>query len=413
MLDRAVKSFLSTEKTGTNGRMADSRLPVGPMPPGVCNVCRLADVLLCMAHKGLVLLCGALVSLGAARADEPVVFRSDVSLVRVDAQVVDRDNRAVTGLGPRDFLLREQGRPLPIQSVDTERLPIDLVLLLDVSASMRPHVERVAVASREALRQLREQDRVAIMVFDRQSRVRMAFRGSQSGVDRELERVLDYESFRGGTDITLGLLDAADFIRREGRREARKAIVIVTDDETERDRNVEAVERALTRADAVLMALIAPDAMRNRGMQGGYPGGYPGGGPGGVIFGSPRRRGYPGGGQMGSRTHSAGTAEIARDSGGDSMRVNDAYALQDTIARIRESYAIYFSVPPGVRAGDEREIALDLAESPLRRYPGAEVRYRRNYYAPSGTGNAPANSGPAVVSSDDPDRPHLQRRPAV
>src|SRR5581483_11568901 len=72
-----------------------------------------------------------------------------------------------------------------------------------------------------------------------------------------------------------------------------------------------------------------------------------------------------------------------------------------------------FAVPAGVRAGDEREIALDLAESPLRRYPGAEVHYRRNYYAPTGAGNAPASSTPAVISSDDPDRPRLQRRPAV
>ena len=41
------------------------------------------------------------VSAGAVQAfadDNDVVFRSDVSLVRVDAQVVDRDNRAVTGL---------------------------------------------------------------------------------------------------------------------------------------------------------------------------------------------------------------------------------------------------------------------------------------------------------------------------
>lgn len=377
------------------------------------------------------MLCAALIGLPAAFADDPVVFRSDVSLVRVDAQVVDGDHRVISGLGPRDFVLREQGRSLPVQSVDAENLPIDLLLLLDVSASMRPHVQRIAVASREALRQLREQDRVAILVFDRATRTRMAFRGSQSGVDRELERVLDYESFHGGTDITRGLLDAADYIRSNARREARKAIVIVTDDQTEMNRDVEGVESALARADAVLMALIAPDAMRYGGMRrdrdnypgGGYPGGgYPngGGGPlGGIIFGSPRRRGgYPGGGQMGSRTKSAGTEEIARESGGDTMPVTSAYALQDTIARIRQSYAVYFAPPPGVRAGEERQIDLQLADAALRRYPGGEVYYRRSYYAQVSTapGGAP-NSDPVVVSrgdsSQDPDRPRLQRRPGV
>ena len=389
-----------------------------------------------MPREELVLLVGAYLCLSVARADEPVVFRSDVSLVRVDAQVVQRDNRAITGLGPRDFVLREQGIPRPIRSVDSENLPVDLVLLLDVSASMRPHVERIASASHEAMRQLREQDRVAILVFDRTSRVRMDFRSSQSGMDRELERVLDYETFRGGTDITRALFDAADYIGRAGRRESRKAIVIVTDDQTERERNIEGVERALTRADAVLSALIAPDAMRNRGMQrdpNGYPGGGGGGtlgGPlGGIIFGSPRGRsrgGYPSGGQTGSHTQSAGTEQIARESGGDSMPVNDSYALQDTLARIRQRYALYFSLPSGVRAGEERELELRLADAALGRYPGAEVHYRRTYLAPSSTQSTTATSESSVVgqssadpnrgnpaSSDDPDRPYLRRRPGV
>jgi VWFA-related protein len=383
-----------------------------------------------MRHSRFLLLIAALVSVGTVRADDPVVFRSDVSLVRVDAQVVDRDNRVITGLGPRDFVLREQGKSQPVQSVDNEHLPIDLVLLLDVSASMRPHVQRIASAAHEAMRQLREQDRVAILVFDRSTRTRMAFRSSQSGVDRELERVLDYENFRGGTDITRGLYDAADYIQRDGRREARKAIVIVTDDQTEMDRNVEGVERALARADAVLMALIAPDAMANRGMRrdqdnypgGGYPGGGPGGPLGGIIFGSPRqRRGYPGGGQMGSRTRPAGTEEIARASGGDSLPVNDAYALQDTIERIRESYAIYFAAPPGMRTGEERQIDLELADAAYRRYPGGQVHYRRTYYAQvSTTGSGASGSDPVVVSrgnqppsQDDPDRPRLTRRQGV
>jgi VWFA-related protein len=382
-----------------------------------------------MARKGFVLPIGALLCLSAALADEPVVFRGDVSLVRVDAQVVDRDNRAITGLGPQDFVLREQGKLQPIRSVDTENLPVDLVLLLDVSASMRPHVERIASASHEAMRQLREQDRVAILVFDRSSRVRMDFRSSQSGVDRELERVLDDENFRGGTDITRAMFDATDYVQRQGRRDSRKAIVIVTDDQTEFDRNVEGVERALARADAVMSALIAPDAMR--GMQrnpNGYPGGSTGGagplgGPlGGIIFGSPRGR-QRGGGQMGSHTQSAGTAEIARESGGDSMPVSDTYALQDTLARIRQRYALYFSLPPGVRAGEERQIELQLADAAQRRSLGTEVHYRRSYYAPNST---PGNSGSTVVSQsgadpnrdnaaspEEPDRPYLRRRPGV
>jgi VWFA-related protein len=366
-----------------------------------------------------------------ARADDPVVFRSDVALVRVDAQVLDRSNRTIQGLGPRDFVLRESGKFQNIQSVDSENLPIDLVLLLDVSASMRPHIQRVSNASHDALRQMRDEDRIAIMVFDRASRVRLGFRSSREA-ERELERVLQDETFRGGTDITLGMYDAADMLRREGRPEARKAIIIVTDDETERNRDVDGVSRALGRADAVLSALIAPDAMRGRYGNGGggrYPGGgYPGGGGGGlggIILGRPR--GYPGGGggQMGPHTQSAGTREIALRSGGDSIPVDDTYALQDTLTRIRQRYALHFSLPEGIRPGEERYITVELADATRSRYPGAEVRYRQSYVAPTG-GSAPRNSpAPTVISSagssqlggspasNDPDRPIMRRRSAV
>jgi len=370
--------------------------------------------------------------LGTAWADEPVVFRSDVALVRVEAQVVDGSNRTIQGLGPRDFVLRESGKFQNIQGVDSENLPIDLVLLLDVSASMRPHIQRVSAASHDALRQMRDDDRIAIMIFDRATRVRMGFRNSREA-ERALERVLDEETFRGGTDITLGMYDAADFLRREGRPAARKAIVIVTDDETERNRDVDGVSRALSRADAVLSALIAPDAMRGRGIGGGgrYPGGYPGGGGGplgGIILGRPRG-GYPGGGggQIGSHTQSAGTREIALRSGGDSLPVDDGYALQDTLARIRQRYALHFYLPDGVRPGEERYISVELADNTRSRYPGAGVRYRQSYFAPTGVGGgAPGNSAAPIVlsrtessqsgggtASSDPDRPAMRRRPAV
>jgi hypothetical protein len=368
-------------------------------------------------------------------ADDSVVFRSDVSLVRVEAQVLDRSSRPIPGLGPQDFVVRDAGRPQKIQSVDAENMPIDLVLLLDVSASMRPHIQRISTASHDALRQMRGEDRIAIMVFDRSTRIRMGFRGSRDA-ERELERLLYDETFRGGTDITLGMYDAADLARREGRPEARKAIVIVTDDETERNRDVEGVSRALARADVVLFGLIAPDAMRSRQMGGGYPGGgYPGGGyPGGgggvpwggiPPIGGGRRYpggGYPGG-QMGSHTQSAGTREIAQRSAGDSMGVDDSYALDRTLERIRQRYALHFYLPEGARPGEERYVTVELADAARARYPGADVRYRQSYYAPAGGGavtSAPVTirqstgvSASQASSDRDPYRPVMRRRPAV
>jgi VWFA-related protein len=365
-----------------------------------------------MPRATCVLLLTCALGTAFAAGDDDVTFRSDVSLVRVDAQVVDSTNRAITHLHAGDFVLREDGKVVPIKSFASDNMPVDVLFLLDVSASMRPHVQRIADASGQALTELGKDDRMGIMVFDRYTRVRLALNNSRQDVQRGFDRLLREERFNGGTDITRAMLDAADYMRSNGRRDARRAIVILTDDQTEFDRDDEGVGRALERANAVMCALIAPDAMQNRGggQRGGWGnGGGLGGGLGGIIFGQPRGGGnrYPGGGG-GSRTHSAGTSEIARDSGGDSMSVNDAEALDDTLARLRQRYTLYFNLPDGVQPGQERNIQVDLTPEMRRRFSDAEVRYRRTSISggSSGSGATPNSDR----NSDDDDRPHITRR---
>jgi VWFA-related protein len=316
--------------------------------------------------------------------DPPVTFRSDVSLGRVDAQVVKGGNHPIRGLRVQDFILSVDGKPQEIRNFQSEKAPVDVVLLLDVSRSMEPHIRRVAGASHQALRALGDQDRIATMVFDRFTRLRMPFRPSRLDADRELESVLDREGFEGGTDITRGLLDTAYYVEQNARRDARRAIVIVTDDQTERSRNESAVLRALTRADSILSALIAPDALHTGTAYRRSPS---------VdddrqrdLFGEliPRRFGSY---SRLPRTQSAGTAQIANQSGGDSMAVDQAAAFEQTLEGIRERYTLYFYLPEGMRPNEEHSVEVLLTDAARRRYPGAEVRYRRSYLAPNGRTN--------------------------
>jgi VWFA-related protein len=343
----------------------------------------------------------ALLMAGVAGAqDDEVVFRSDTTLVRVDVQVLDRDNRPVTGLEREAFLFREQGQQRAIKNFVREEMPIDLLFLIDVSGSMRPHVERMAEAAHRSLPSLRSEDRVAVMVFDRSSRVRMPFRGGPNEAQREFDNLLRMESFNGGTDITRALFDAAQYMRRQGRKEARRAIVLLTDDQTEFEADESRVVVALNGADTVMSVLLVPNAMR-RGGGGGYPqggGGRRGGGIGGVIIGGggipgipggvgyPRRGGggYPGGG--GQRGRSAGSAEIARESGGDAMQADESAALDTTLNRLRQRYALYFNLPAGVVAGDRRTVDIELEDTVRRQYPEATVRYKRSYVAAASSG---------------------------
>lgn len=325
-----------------------------------------------------------LVLAGATLADDDtVVFHSDVALARVDAQVVDRSNHTITGLRADDFVLREDGKPQQIRNFGSENMPIDILLLLDVSASMRPHVERMANAAQDALRVLADNDRVGIMVFDTYTRIRLPFRTNRREINRGLSDVLDSERFNGGTQITRAMTNAADYVRREARPDARRAIIILTDDGSQDARNDEAVERALSRADAVLSFLRAPEVMmQGRGGRPGrtgttFPGGgggWPGMGP--IILGGGGRR-YPGGGGSANGNHSAGTADIARDSGGDTFSVDDASALEETLMRLRQRYALHFNSADTNPSGPHRTVQLDLTDAARRRYPDAEIHYRR------------------------------------
>lgn len=380
--------------------------------------------------------------------DTNITFHSDVALVRVDAQVVDRDNRPITGLRVEDFVLLEDGKAVPIRNFASEDMPMDVLLLLDVSGSMEPHVQRIANAAHDAMSVLGPEDRIGIMVFDRSTRVRLPFRKSRTDVERAFEDLLSQERFNGGTDVVRGLMDAAEYIRREGRKDARRAVVIVTDDQTERENVSQRTENAFYEADAVLSALIAPDAMAGRGgygrgrSRGGWGngggigglggiilggGGYPGGGyPGGSRYpggGYPNGGGnYPGGVMIGGHTHTAGSEELARKTGGDGMRVDDSYALQNTLQRLRQRYALHYNLPEGAKPGQDH-VEVALADGIRNRYPGSEVRYRRvnlNGGSPEPVMVSRRSAGVPAASSTQPDNsdddssaPRLRRRPSV
>ena len=378
---------------------------------------RLFSLLYCLAAAAL------------AAPDEPFVFRSDVALVRIDAQVVDRSNRPITGLTVQDFVLLESGVRQDIKNFAREEMPIDILMLIDVSGSMQSHVERLASAARNALNVLGPEDRMAIMVFDRSTRVRLPFQRDRRQIENGLSGILHQETFDGGTDISRGLNDAISYVSRQARRDARKAIVILTDDQSERGTDQDAINRSLANANIVLSSLIAPDALStggwSRGGGGGWPSGGGMGGPlGGIILG---RRGpygsrYPSPTIGRPRTQSAGTPEISRRSGGESLRVDDAGALENTLTRLRQRYALYFSLREGVKPGQERDIEVQLSAEARRRYPDAQVRFNRMNVADSDA--APVSTStdaPVVVSSapsssgtrPDSTEPVLRRRRGV
>ncbi|MDX2152559.1 MAG: VWA domain-containing protein [Bryobacteraceae bacterium] len=289
-------------------------------------------------------------------AQDGPLFRGGVAVVRVDVQVLD-GNAALAGLAQADFILKDEGGDQQIRYFGHDAQPLDLLLLLDVSTSMSPHVSRVVEQAHTALGVLRPGDRVGLMVFDRETRLRMPFEGAIEKVREGLDETLHQEKFRGGTDIHFGLYEAAKYVRKEARPEARRAIVILTDDRTERARKDSLVLRGFNQADAVLCALVVEV---NKKKWGG--------------------------------TDPAGVEELSALTGGDSFRSNDAAQwFRTTLERLRQRYQLGFHLPEGLTPGVSRAVAVDLSPDARKRFPKARLRARQTYVVPDPAPAPPAS----------------------
>src|SRR6185295_7957014 len=87
-------------------------------------------------------------------------------VVAIEASVW-RDKRPVTGLKASDFELLDNGVPQQISDISYERLPIDLTIVLDVSASVTgPVLDQLRQSVRQLKSDLGARDRLKLVAFN-------------------------------------------------------------------------------------------------------------------------------------------------------------------------------------------------------------------------------------------------------
>lgn len=96
---------------------------------------------------------------------QPTVFRSGASLVALNVTVTDEAKRFVGGLHAGDFIVYEDGVQQRVQFFEAGAVPIDLILLIDSSSSMRDKMSIVHEAALGFLKTLRAGDRGAVVSF--------------------------------------------------------------------------------------------------------------------------------------------------------------------------------------------------------------------------------------------------------
>jgi len=302
-----------------------------------------------------VILCAA----ALACSQEPVTFHTGVSLVHVDAEVLSQDGRILTGFHKEDFRILDERKEQPILQFAAEEQPLDLILLFDISGSMRGVVQQVADAARQGLHELQQGDRVCVMVFNDRSREVAPFTEDLDAVDRTIQDDVLRQEFGGGTLIQAAVSDAALRFRREPHTEHRRAVLIITDNIGTRTRREETVVDEFWESDAILSGLIVRNpsfqAMRTVG----------------VIL-APQ-----------NLAMQAGMKGIAEKTGGDALTVNDpGTAFQEAMRRMRTRYSLYYALPEA-KPGAKRSITVELTKEAGQRFPKSRVRARTGYVVPS------------------------------
>ena len=296
----------------------------------------------------------------ASPQDTTPTFKAGVSDVRVEVQVTDLDGAPIHGLAAPDFVVTDEDRVQQLVSCDQASERASLVLLMDVSGSMQPHLQTITHDAEQALRVLSPGDRVAIMVYAKTAETHQDFNDNLAETARQIPLAITGHDVGFTTNINSAVLVAADLIEKRADTmnghsidPGRRAILIITDNlGMNRLLPDDVVIRELYRAETSLNAIVVGRAIR--------PGPDEG---------------------KNSELTPADVYHLAEETGGDVIHADvSEQAFRTMIERIRFRYTLAYRAPQA-SPGSFRRIHVDLTPDARRRFPTAVLRARTGYYA--------------------------------
>ncbi|HXK60740.1 MAG TPA: VWA domain-containing protein [Acidobacteriota bacterium] len=112
----------------------------------------------------LLILAVALPAPGFAQ-QAPPRFRVEASFIKVPVTVSDSHGRLIPDLGPRHFRVFDEGEERTIDNFVLDKSPLHVVLLLDMSGSVREELEDIKEAAVSFSKAFDKEDRIAVMSF--------------------------------------------------------------------------------------------------------------------------------------------------------------------------------------------------------------------------------------------------------
>jgi len=152
------------------------------------------------------------------------VVRIDTNLVTVPVSVLDRQGRLIPDLRREQFRVFENDVEQQIVHFEPTEKPFTVALMLDTSGSTVFHLSDIKEAAIAFAKQLRPQDRVLVVTFDRLVMLLTEATGDMKVVTSVIDR-------NALTGFSTRLYDAVDIVitQRLNKIPGRKAIVLFTD----------------------------------------------------------------------------------------------------------------------------------------------------------------------------------------
>ena len=153
-------------------------------------------------------------------------FSSEVRMVNLTAAVYDAERRPLTGLSAADFTVIENGAPQKVAVAEAGDTPINLAVLLDLSASTRRDRDQMKRIARGFLSLARPQGRVAAYALANNWFI--AVSELTSDRRRALELVDALPQMSGGSPVydSIALAYGQDLAARP---DERNALIVITD----------------------------------------------------------------------------------------------------------------------------------------------------------------------------------------
>ena len=281
--------------------------------------------------------------------DDSIKLRAD--LVLIEAQVIrKKTGSAVQGLSKGDFVLYEDNVEQYITHFSQDKLPLSMVILLDVTGSIAPMIEGLRSAAAQSLARLKPVDQVALMAFGGSTRVAQDLTTDKQLVARTLEET-DGTGIERGTIINLGVLDAASYLQTHSNPQSRRVILAITDD-------VSTQKSPSPGEGSTLRKLHDSGSVVC-----------------GLVFFNPLKQSL--------RSFTPGSIKTyAIETGGTVINVDKKSLpkkLDELVERLRSSYSLGFTSSNEKSDGSFRKIRLELSPPARQREGESQVQARKGY----------------------------------